>query len=89
MQQEVNIIATVSEALKFRKQHPSALSDEILANINPLIREERNESTKLAMIIATSRALDFLDKHPSSGDKQALQHVMASLPEILQTAASD
>jgi len=89
MQHEVNIIVAVSEALKFRKNHPSALSDEILAHINPIVREERNQDIKLAMIVGTSRALDFLDKHPTSGDKQALQYVMASLPDILQTASSD
>ena len=60
MQHEVNIIAAVSEALKFRKQHPSALSDEILAHVTPLVREERDQTTKLAMIVATSQALSFV-----------------------------
>ena len=87
MQNEVNIIAAVSEALKFRKQRPLARHEEILEHINPLIRQERDQDIKLGMIVATSRALDFLEKHPDLNDKAALQHVMANLSEIVQNAS--
>ena len=89
MQHEVNIIVAVSEALKFRKQKPLARHEEILEHINSLIRQQRDENTKLGMIVATNRALDFLDKNPEMNDKTALQHVMANLPEILASASGE
>ena len=85
----VNIIATVSAALKFKKQQPLAQREEILGHINQLVRQEHDERIKLSMLVATNRALDFLDKHPDLNDKAALQHVMANLTDILKNVSRE
>ena len=85
VQKQMRMMNAVSEAVSFRKKNPRADHSDIMDYIsNNVIKFENDPGTKIAMIAATSKVLEILDKNPGMSERQVTQEIVKELPGILR-----
>ncbi|MFH1248858.1 MAG: hypothetical protein V1660_01795 [archaeon] len=82
METKIGMIAAVSEALRYKKENPAALHEDIIQHISDIAAKERDMSKKIGMIAAASRALTYIDKNPAANEKEIIRHVMSQTSDI-------
>jgi hypothetical protein len=84
-EQGIEMISAASEALKFRKENPSAEINQIMHQVSKLAKEQRNSKTKIAMISAASKALELAERNPKFTERKVISELMKHLPELIKT----
>jgi len=88
---EVNIddqmimIAAISEILKIRKKFPVFIGEEVLKEFaHSHIFYKKNNFQKVLMMAAASRAIGLIDKKPRLSDKEVMSAVVPELPRLIE-----
>jgi len=66
LKEERKLMNAISEALKYRKNHPNADNSEVTKSVLKLIQAERAEKTKLRIVASVSKILDIAEKTQNS-----------------------
>ena len=82
MEVKIGMIAAVSEALRYKKEHPKANDEEIIQHITDIATMERDKIKKMGMIAAASKAVSYIERNPNATEKEVIKQVMQESGEI-------
>lgn len=86
MEEKIKMISAASRVIKFRKQNPLAIDEEVFQHLLDYISEMgdmKNEKIKIYMVAAASKAFEISRKNPRLTEKEVLRTVMEDIPSIL------
>lgn len=89
METKIGMIAAVSEALRFRKQNPSAQNEDIIQHITNIAMCERSNRNKMGMIVAASKAVSYIERNPQATEKDVIKHVMSESESMVSKIEVD
>lgn len=82
-QRGIAMISAATHALKARREFND--SGSAMNVVTKLIKEQKDEQTKIGMIAAASKALEIADRNPELTDRAIINQVMVELPGIMST----
>ena len=79
---EVAIIVGATKALKYKKQNPNILIEQV---INHILREVvGKKDIKISAVAGASKAFEIKERNPRLGDKEIIQKVMKEIDNLLK-----
>ena len=80
----IDVIAGVSEALKFRKENNTSDEEKVMQHILNFIKKSEYTKSKFDIIAGVSYALKILEREPKVKDKEVINRVLNDLPAIVE-----
>lgn len=78
----IEMVAAVSEALKYRKENPSADEEKIMRHVIGFLSGVRNRKAKIESIAAVNYALKILRHNPDKIDRAIIDEVVNNIDSI-------
>ena len=78
----IEMVAAVSEALKYRKANPSADEEKIMRHVMSFLSEVRNREAKVESIAAVNYALKILRQNPKQIDRAIIEEIVTNIDSI-------
>jgi hypothetical protein len=78
----IEMIAAVSEALKFRKANPSADEEKIMRHVMSFLSEARSKEAKISSIAAVNYALKMLRQNPKHTERAIIDEIVTNIDSI-------
>ncbi len=86
---QTRMIASVSEALAFRRKNPAVDNELVLKHISKFILSEKDDMTKIGMIASAAKALEITERTPSLKDREVIRLVMSDLGNIMSNIGKE
>ncbi len=86
MEEKIKMVSAASRVIKFRKQNPLAIDEEVFQDVSDYIsdmKDVKNEKIKIGMIAAASKAFKISRENPKLTEKEVLRKVMEEIPMII------
>lgn len=86
MEEKIKMISAAARLMKFKKQNPLAIDEEVFQDVSDYISEMKdikNEKIKILMMAAASEAFNISKEDLRLTEKEVLRRVMEKLPGIL------
>ena len=86
MEEKIKMVSAASRVIKFRKQNPLAIDEEVFQDVSDYISEMKDikdDKIKIGMIAAASKTFKISRENPKLTEKEVLRKVMNELPEIV------
>jgi len=86
MEEKIKMVSAASRVIKFRKQNPLAIDEEVFQDVSDYISEMKDikdEKVKIGMIAAASKAFKISRENPKLTEKEVIRKVMEEIPSIV------
>ena len=64
MDPKIAMISSATEVINFRKQNPSATSEQMMSHVSKATREYKGELAKIHAIASAGKVVSIMEKHP-------------------------
>ena len=86
MEEKIKMVSAASRVIKFRKQNPLAIDEEVFQDVSDYISKMddiKDDKIKIGMIAAASKTFKISRENPKLTEKEVLKKVMEDIPGIL------
>ncbi|MDD5191899.1 MAG: hypothetical protein PHH54_00510 [Candidatus Nanoarchaeia archaeon] len=86
MEEKIKMISAATRVIKFRKQNPLAIDEEVFQDVSDYISEMddiRDEKVKRCMVAAAAKAFKISREDPKLTEKEVLRKVMDEIPGMV------
>jgi len=82
MEPKIAMISSATEVINFRKQNPSATSEQMMSHVSKATRECKGELAKIHAIASAGKVVSIMEKHPRYTSREVLAELVKNIPEI-------
>ena len=81
------MVTSITEVLKIRKGKKDVNHEEMMRELEGVIRKVRDKDSRLMMIVAASKTLDVLNRNPKMSDKEVMKKMVQDFDAMIQQSA--
>jgi hypothetical protein len=79
----IDMVAGVSELLRFSKENPKSTEEKLMNHILKFIKKPEFKESKLEMIAAASYAIRIIERNPLITERQIIKKIVDEMGFIL------
>ena len=86
MEEKIKMVSAASRVIKFRKENPLAIDEEVFQDVSDYISEMKDikdEKVKRCMVAAAAKAFKISREDPKLTEKEVLRKVINDIPGIV------